>query len=91
MGVSASVQLPQTPRAPAFIRWTYVRSVKVYPNLRPTAENSPLGAVLGIGPVLSSTILCFQSIQREGKTPLGRKTDQTFHLILLSLARMTIF
>ncbi|MBN3304152.1 NDUB4 dehydrogenase, partial [Amia calva] len=37
---------------PALTRWTYARTLNVYPNFRPTPKTSLLGLVCGVAPLL---------------------------------------
>ncbi|XP_024058212.1 NADH dehydrogenase [ubiquinone] 1 beta subcomplex subunit 4 [Terrapene carolina triunguis] len=36
---------------PAMLRWTYARTYNIYPNFRPTAKTSLLGALSGLVPI----------------------------------------
>ncbi|XP_025233509.1 NADH dehydrogenase [ubiquinone] 1 beta subcomplex subunit 4 [Theropithecus gelada] len=64
---------------PALLRWTYART-NVYPNFRPTAKNSLLGAVFGVGPLIF--LYCIIKADRDRKEKLIRegKLDRTFQL-----------
>ncbi|KAM7132222.1 NADH dehydrogenase [ubiquinone] 1 beta subcomplex subunit 4 [Molossus nigricans] len=65
---------------PALARWTYARSANVYPNFRPTAKNSLLGAVIGVGPLVFWYYVFKTDRDRKEKQIQEGKLDRKFNI-----------
>ncbi|XP_037381378.1 NADH dehydrogenase [ubiquinone] 1 beta subcomplex subunit 4 [Talpa occidentalis] len=63
---------------PALVRWTHARSANIYPNFRPTAKNSLLGALVGIGPLFFWYYVLKTDRDKKEKLIQEGKLDRTF-------------
>uniref|UniRef100_UPI00083FB650 NADH dehydrogenase [ubiquinone] 1 beta subcomplex subunit 4-like n=1 Tax=Callithrix jacchus TaxID=9483 RepID=UPI00083FB650 len=64
---------------PALVLWAYARA-NVYPNCRATPKNSPLGAVVGFGPLILWYYILKTDRDKKEKLIQEGKLDRTFSL-----------
>ncbi|XP_030059852.1 NADH dehydrogenase [ubiquinone] 1 beta subcomplex subunit 4 [Microcaecilia unicolor] len=65
---------------PALTRWTYARTLNVYPNFRPTPKTSFLGFVWGVGPLFVIYYVLKYDRERKEKLIQEGKYERPFSL-----------